>query len=142
MFNYDYFANKSLDISTLKILVKANKEVKLYAIHSLGKNSYMNEFVTDKNVINQYKKSDIGEQFGYYDEKGNKGRYFVADLGMDKNQIHNKHLVFTTKELAEKYLEFSKTDSYMLNEYEKFVDSMNEWDTYVDGIYDYHVEEY
>ena len=47
-----------------------------------------------------------------------------------------------TKELAEKYLEFSKTDSYMLNEYEKFVDSMNEWYTYVDELYDYPAEEY
>lgn len=127
--NFSSFERKSLDVPTLKLLVNSGRKVDIYIVWSLGSASYMEEVYTDQYIVKNYKKSDIGEQIGYISmTSGNLDRDFTNDLGMEPDRRYNNHLVFTTKELAEAYLNFSKTDIDMLQKRKEHLEECDRLD--------------
>lgn len=134
--NISFFQSKSLDTKTLKLLVNSGRDINIFIVWSLGKSSYIKEAYTNQHIIKNYKKSDIGEQIGYISmTSGNLDRDFTNDLGMEPDRRYNNHLVFTTKELAEAYLVFSKTDEKMLQERKEYLEECDRWNSAVDDFF-------
>lgn len=127
--------------------------VYFFAVNGLAKGSYIQSCYTNRYLWNKFEPNDIGEQIGY-EFVGNSRRHyarivgsqsdrsFITDIGIDKNKRHNKHLVFTNKNMAEAYLKYMKNSASEQIERDHFLDMFNFGclfgNDYDDDHYDYN----
>lgn len=98
----------------LKKLAWRESGVYFFMVNGLAKDSYIESCFTNRHLWNKFEPSDIGDQIGYElvgDESNmvhGTGRSFITDIGINPNRRHNKHLVFTNKNMADAYLKYMK----------------------------------
>ena len=91
--------------SELEVLQNAGNT--LYFVHGLGSSSFM---IEEKVVAGQRNISYAGDaQIVYKEGLLSNNRIFLGDCNIGKH--HNHHYLFVSKELAEKYLAWAKTNT-------------------------------
>lgn len=112
--------------------------VKIFHVHGLAKSSWITEIVVDKNTINTYEPSDIGQQIGYrlvgksaedrikslslwQNPVDLNGRGYITDLGINTEHRYNKHLAFRTMAEAIAYVNYHKNSKKEIKEREQFL---------------------
>jgi hypothetical protein len=77
-------------------------------------------------------RDDVGNFLGY-EPTGNAGRHYCSDYNVGES--YNANYMFATREDADAYAEFAKTDPAMIADRKEWLAECDAWDAYLD-LYD------
>lgn len=140
----------------LKKLAWRESGVYFFAVNGLAKESYIETCFTNRHLWNKFEPSDLGDQIGYEfvgascrywrEKEGPQAdRSFITDIGINPNKRHNKHLVFTNKNMADAYLKYMKNSVSEQEARTAFLDSLSSMYgafDYDDDYNDYEEQDY
>lgn len=130
--SYEEAEKLSVDYTRLKQLALRPNGVKFWIVSGLSDSSYMDECFTNKNIVDMFVPSDIGEQIGFVYANGGQDRRFINDIGLGTSK-YNRHLVFLSEHIAKKYVEYQKTSGEEKMRRDEFLNELDMWDTFVES---------